>query len=307
MAGFVRTKRVTDPLDARVRDRLVGRDGSELGYASSGSEHSAEDDSPCLSELVHGFLEDASEPETRANSDQHYDSDSERADSVSNRVDLTECVLRSTGASNADSYRKLLLAHVSQAVETFSRLRSNKPVFRRNVMSFLRDLGHNAAICKSRWDSSSGSLTAGAYEFIDAVLKPSSAAESRRYFVDLDFAAEFEIARPSAHYSRLLQSLPRVFVGSGDELKRIVRAMCDAARRSLKSTELSVPPWRKNRYMQNKWFGPYRRTVNPAPETATPSSITTVSVAGVKCRRVGFDNGVADGNVNVGRAFVRIR
>lgn len=310
MAGFVRTKRVTDPLDSRVRDRLVGRDGSsELGYASSGSEHSADnDDSPCLSELVHGFLED-SESETRSSLD-CYDSDSERVDSVSDRIDSSEWILRPALANNADSYRKLLQAHVSQGVEAFSRLRSNKAAFRRNVMSFLRDLGHNAAICKTRWDSSSsGVLPAGNYEFIDAVLKPSSSgSESRRYFIDLDFAAEFEIARPSPHYAKLLQSLPRIFIGNGDELKRIVRAMCDAAKRSLKSTELSIPPWRKNRYMQNKWFGPYRRTVNQFPENSSPSTISSpVSVAGVKCRWVGFDNGVSDGNVNGGRTFVRIR
>lgn len=310
MTGFVRTKRVTDPLDARVRDRLVGRDGSAelIGYASSGSEHSA-DDSPCLSELVHGFLED-SESETRSSNLEYYDSDSERVDSASDRVDAAECILRSTAATtNVDSYKKLLQAHVSQGVEAFSLLRSNKPAFRRNVMSFLRDLGHNAAICKTRWDSSgSGCLTAGNYEFIDAVLQPSSSsgAETRRYFIDLDFAAEFEIARPSAHYSRLLQSLPRVFIGNGDELKRIIRAMCDAAKRSLKSTELSIPPWRKNRYMQNKWFGPYRRTVNPLPESSTQTAITPAPAAGVKCRRVGFDNVISDGNVN-GRAFVRIR
>lgn len=304
MAGFVRTKRVTDPLDARVRDRLVGRDSSDLGYASSGSEHSADGgDSPCLSELVHGFLEEDEQSETRST---EYDSDQDRDDSVSDRVDTTESILRSCHASgnNGDSYKRRLLAHVAEATEVCSRLRSNKSAFRRSVMAYLRELGHNAAICKTRWDSSGG-LTAGNYEFIDAVVQPTSAAEqSRRYFVDLDFAAEFELARPSAHYSRLLESLPRLFVGNGDDLKRTVRAMCDAAKRSLKSTDLSVPPWRKNRYMQNKWFGPYRRTANLVPEKPVLAAIPSIST--VKCRWVGFDAVVADGNVN-GPPFVRTR
>ncbi|KAF4370334.1 hypothetical protein CsatB_024828 [Cannabis sativa] len=304
MAGFVRTKRLSDPLDARVRDRLVGRDsGSDHGYSSSGSEHSA-DESPCLSELVHCFLEEDESESTRSGFE-YYDSESEQVESVSDRVDATECILRSTVANNADSYRKLLQAHVSQGVEAFSHMRSNEVMFRRKVMSLLRDLGHNAAICKTKWDSSGG-ITGGSYEYIDAVLKPSSwsgtsAGETRRYIIDLDFAAEFEIARPSAQYMRLLQSLPRVFIGNGDELKRIVRTMCDAAKRSLKSTELSIPPWRKNRYMQNKWFGPYRRTVNPLPEQISPSVTSPAPTPVVKCRWVGFDNAVSDGHVNIVR------
>ncbi|KAH1033526.1 hypothetical protein J1N35_045700 [Gossypium stocksii] len=53
-----RIKRVTDPLDNRVKARLIG-----ISYYSSESKHSAavvveDDDSPCLSELVHSFLED---------------------------------------------------------------------------------------------------------------------------------------------------------------------------------------------------------------------------------------------------------
>lgn len=301
MAGFVRTKRVTDPLDARVRDRLVGRESSELGYASSGSEHSATDDWPCLSELVNGFLEE-DDSETRS---PENDSDLDRVDSVSERVDSTESILRSSAASsNADAYKRRLLAHVTEATELLSHLRSSKAKFRRSVMSYLRESGHNGAICKTRWDSSGG-LTAGNHEFIDAVVEPTgTSVQNRRYFVDLDFAAEFEIARPSVHYSKLLESLPRVFVGSGDELKRIVRAMCEAAKRSLKITDLSIPPWRKNRYMQNKWFGPYRRTTNLVPENSSPAAISLPSA--VKCRWVGFNDAVPDSNVN-GSPFVRIR
>ncbi|KAJ6692977.1 hypothetical protein OIU79_014668 [Salix purpurea] len=146
-------------------------------------------------------------------------------------------------------------------MEAFSCLRNQRPVLRRKVMSFLRDLGHNAAICKTKWESSGGGgLTAGGYEFIDVVQSKSSTLQNRR----------------------------------SEDLKTIVRSISDAAKKSLKSRELSLPPWRKNRYMQNKWFGPYRRTVKPSPET-------TPSVDVVKCRCVGFDAAVN------GRLFVRTR
>ncbi|KAK8979770.1 hypothetical protein V6N11_065973 [Hibiscus sabdariffa] len=247
-----RIKRVSDPLDDRVKARLVG-----ASYESSGSEHSAaavvEDDSPCLSELVHGFLED--DHDVGAAEQKGYNSDSDRVDSS---LDISV-------------------------------------IFRRNVMAYLREVGHNAAICKTKW-SSSGGLTAGNYEFIDVVQSVSPTWQIR-YFVDLDFTSEFEIARPTGEYSRLLHHLPRVFVGKDEELKRTVKVMSEWVKKSLKSKELTLPPWRKNRYMQNKWFGPYRRTANSNPS----STLTIDAVNIVQCRSVGFEDAVK------GRLFVRTR
>ncbi|CAN6579161.1 unnamed protein product [Malus baccata var. baccata] len=58
MTGFVRTrsKRVTYPLDDRVKDRLVGGYSSGPSDASKGSDHSGDYDSPCLSKLVRGWV-----------------------------------------------------------------------------------------------------------------------------------------------------------------------------------------------------------------------------------------------------------
>ncbi|XP_021274363.1 uncharacterized protein LOC110409369 [Herrania umbratica] len=295
MAAFVRRiKRVTDPLDDRVKARLVG-----VSYISSGSEHSAtaaEDDSPCLSELVHSFLEDDKEAAEQTG----YNSDPDRVDSNLDTTVLIEIIIKSSAFDNADSYRNLLMAHVLKAMEMFSFFKTDTSTFRRKIMAYLREIGHNAAICKTKW-SSSGGLTAGNYEFID-VLQSVSSTWQNRYFIDLDFASEFEIARPTSEYSRLLQYLPRVFVGKHEELKKIVKVMSDSAKRSLKSKELSLPPWRKNRYMQNKWFGPYRRTTNQMSasfSSLTPAMIRPANV--VKCRYVGFDDAVN------GRLFVRTR
>lgn len=303
MKGFSRAKRITGPLDEWARARLLaGR--RQLSYVSSGSEHDGEDCTPRLSELVQCFLEEGD-----GGSEVHSpgrDPDSDPADSDS---DSLEDALAPVSAGAKDPYRDLLLDHVLRAVEAFSGLRASQSLLRRRVMSSLREIGHNAAVCKSRWESSGG-LTAGNYEFID-VLGPAPASapasatatatapaawqqqqQQTRYFVDLDFAGGFEIARPTSRYARLLRSLPEVFVGTGDELKRIARVMCDEAKRSLKSRELSVPPWRKSRYVTNKWLGPYRRTVNPEPAGGP-------AAAGVKCRRVGFDEYAVNGCLSV--------
>lgn len=311
MAIFAtRSKRVTDPLGDKVKARLIGTDHFPFSYVSSGSEHSAHHaDSPCLSELVHGFLHDdvhessttttAAAAATTTTLSHAYDSDSDFMEPAPDRGSSIDEIVRSLNLNNVDSYRKLLVHHLCMAVENFSLLRSDKSVFLRNVMAFLRQLGHNAAICKTKW-SSSGSLTSGNYEFIDVVRSAAGKAQVR-YFVELDLISEFEIARPTVQYSRMLQCLPRIFVGTADELMRIVKVLCDGARKSLRSSDLSVSPWRKNRYVQNKWFGPYRRTMNPIPEK---SSATETAAAAFRC--VGFNDVVSDVNINH-QFFVRTR
>ncbi|KAJ6739342.1 IMPORT ATP-BINDING PROTEIN putative (DUF506)-RELATED [Salix koriyanagi] len=264
MSGFARAKRVTDPLDDKAKARLIG---CQLRCSSSGSEHSADhDDSPCLSGLVHGFLEEEDSDFAHESSNGHG-SDSERVDLVIDCTDFVEDMIRS---SSNDSYRNLLFFHVSKAMERFSCLRNQRPVLRRKVMSFLRELGHNAAICKTKWESSGGGLAAGSYEFIDVVLQLKSPSLQSRYVVDLDFASQFEIARPTSPYMKLLHHLPRVFVGKSEDLKTIVKSISDAARRSLKTGELYLPPWRQ-KPLHAETSGSVRTSALSIPYLQTPS------------------------------------
>jgi len=293
----VNLRRVTDPFNEKIRARIFAT--SMASYiSSSGSEHDAEADvvspsstssssssssSLCLSHLVQNFLEHDSAADDSMAARQ-FDSDSD--DVV--RYDMTPlivAVINPVVRNNADSFRNELLAQVTRAVEMFSVFRKNKSIFNRNLMSYLREIGYNAGVCKTRWESSGG-LTAGNYEFID-VLRPDSSGPVR-YVIDTDFAGQFEIARETEGYSMLRSSLPRVFVGKPDDLKRMVRPMCDEAKRSMKINGLTLPPWRKNRYMQAKWLGPYRRTTSYSP--ATVISSPAMSNFSVKCRYVGFDS-----------------
>ncbi|KAL8266397.1 hypothetical protein R6Q59_003741 [Mikania micrantha] len=89
-------------------------------------------------------------------------------------------------------------------MEVFQSTRSNKQIFHRNVMLFLQNLGYNAAICKTKWESSGG-LTSGNYEFIDVVRSDSGT----RYFIDGNFSGEFDIARETKHFRRIRQHLSR--------------------------------------------------------------------------------------------------
>ncbi|KAL6197863.1 hypothetical protein ACLB2K_027655 [Fragaria x ananassa] len=38
--------------------------------------------------------------------------------------------------------------------------------------------------------------------------------------------------------------------------------MCAAIKKSMKSVDMPMPPWRRNGYMLAKWFGSYKRTTN---------------------------------------------
>ncbi|XP_068323470.1 uncharacterized protein [Pyrus communis] len=59
-----------------------------------------------------------------------------------------------------------------------------------------------------------------------------------------------------------------------DELKKIVRLMCTAIKKSMKSVDMPMPPWRRNGYMQTKWFGSYKRTTNAvAPLAAVNTAL----------------------------------
>ncbi|KAG9446014.1 hypothetical protein H6P81_012142 [Aristolochia fimbriata] len=315
MSIFVRTKRVTDPLDDRVKACICGTgggfrpSGSVASSTGSGSEHEA--DTCFLDDLVNGFLEegggggvgggdcedcggghDGGAGGGSGGSDGEYG-----CGAVGGRdAEAVEMIEGLVDPGSGDRYRRRLWKEAERAAEALSSLRGEKEVFRRAVMGFLRDSGHNAGVCKTRWESSGG-LTGGNYEFIDVVVARRGGA-SVRYLVELDFAAEFEIARPTEEFSRLARALPRVFVGRSEELRQIVRVVSDAARRSLKKRGMHLPPWRKNRYLQAKWLGPYRRTVNPvAPgsrSNASDMDRQTAPPASVRCRSVGFFSAAQD-------------
>uniref|UniRef100_A0A7N0TPF4 DUF506 family protein n=1 Tax=Kalanchoe fedtschenkoi TaxID=63787 RepID=A0A7N0TPF4_KALFE len=241
------------------RTKNPNRFTDPFGYVSSGSEHDVllenhdeDDESPSLSDLVECFLEEDFGCCSRSNEESETATEFSCCDRVepclnSKRV-IDELLGNDCNAVAAsDSYKRMLESHVSQAVKALPRFGSrDKRTFNRNVMYFLRKLGHNAAICKSRWDSSGGSLAAGQYEFIDVEFctKPSPSQSQPRYIIDLNFAAEFEIARPTEHYANLAASLPKVVVATEEVLKKVIKVVAEEAKRSLKSSKF--PNRKKN-------------------------------------------------------------
>lgn len=155
------------------------------------------------------------------------------------------------------------------------------------VMNSLQLAGYNAAMCKSRWDQTTGHPS-GHYEFIDVIIEDSK-LRNERFFVDIDFRTQFELARPTEEYNALLQKIPNLFVGKAEKLCGIVKIMCNAARKSLREKGMYIPPWRKYRYMQAKWLGSnYNRTTNPC-SSATEGALLQFPLSAIAIRDTGWD------------------
>ncbi|OWM83352.1 uncharacterized protein LOC116202733 [Punica granatum] len=230
---------------------------------SSGSEHSAEDESPVnLSDLVASFMErEGAEAVYLEDDDTQHDptlmSISEEGSENYNCSDAEiRDQLQNLFKESKNYGGEEIRSEIEATLEVINDRTSSHDTFKRRLMTILRERGFDAGLCKSRWEKTP-QFPAGDYQYIDVKLLDGS-----RIIVEPFLAGIFQIARPTSEYSLLLGLFPRVFVGRPEELKQVVRLMCTAIKQTMKSTGLSVPPWRKNRYMQAKWFGSYKRTTN---------------------------------------------
>ncbi|KAL3742238.1 hypothetical protein ACJRO7_017686 [Eucalyptus globulus] len=242
---------------------------------SSGSEHSAPSESFAdLSDLVTSFMEREGRVEVGEEDDDNdeklskeecegnnFDDCWSDSDESSARETLEEIFARDY---NGDEVKAKIGSEVELAHEFIGRDRVNMSShdFKRRLMARLRDRGFDAGLCKSKWEKT-GRIPAGDYHYVDVNVN------NTRYIAEVSLAEEFEIARPTDRITSLLKSFPPIFVGQPEELKQVVRIMSTAIRRSLKKRDLLVPPWRKNGYMQNKWFGSYKRTTNRVSEAGS--------------------------------------
>ncbi|PHT55964.1 hypothetical protein CQW23_04450 [Capsicum baccatum] len=128
----------------------------------------------------------------------------------------------------------------------------------KEVCSRLQNAGFNSAICKSKWKSSAD-IPSGEHTFIDVVDNSSTRSEVR-IIVELNFRGEFELAKASEEYNRLVKCLPEVFVGKIERLISLTKILCNAAKKCMKEKKIHVAPWRKQKYMQAKWLKTIERT-----------------------------------------------
>lgn len=253
-------------LAMRLRTKLLGEEGD----LEPEPDPEPEPTSVCLAAMVNDFLENDTNTMKTNRSRFAFDdglSNGEEGSKSSIRDDLV-AVLH----SSADCIpERILLSEVTKAVAALNVGKcAGDGDLTRHVVRHLRRVGHSAGLCKSRWDHSLG-FPGGEYEYIDITFEGPS-GKFERIMIDVDFQAQFEIARPTAQYDALVQALPSVFVGRHEQLLWIVNVMSDAVKLSLKKRGMHLPPWRKPEYMRAKWFSSYKRTTTDIWETNSDGS-----------------------------------
>jgi uncharacterized protein (TIGR01615 family) len=234
-------------LAMNMRMKLLG-EGGETSTEDVSTE--LEPSSVRLAAMVDEFLEDDVNDRKRG----RLRFDDEPLDEGSKSFELAAVLHR-----HADSMpERIVSAEVKNAINAGKSVRDGD--LKRHVMRHLRLAGFNAGLCKSRWDHSGG-FPGGEYEYIDVKFEGPT-GKTDRMFIDIDFKAQFEIARPTAAYDALVQVLPQIFVGRADQLQWIVNVMSEAVKLSLKKRGMHLPPWRKPEYMRAKWFSSHIRTTN---------------------------------------------
>ncbi|RZC80644.1 hypothetical protein C5167_043212 [Papaver somniferum] len=133
----------------------------------------------------------------------------------------------------------------------------------RHVSDHLCAASFDAAICKSKWRSSKH-IPSGEHVYVDVMDNNSTKSKKKgefiRVVIELNFRAEFEMARANNEYNQLSSRLPEVFVGKAERLRAVIKIMCGAAKKCMKENKMHMGPWRKQKYMEAKWFGICERT-----------------------------------------------
>ncbi|CAL1397986.1 unnamed protein product [Linum trigynum] len=145
----------------------------------------------------------------------------------------------------------------------------------------LRNAGYNSGICRTKWRSSPD-IPSGEHTFLDVI--DNSKRGEVRVVIELNFRAEFEMAKASDEYSRLVRRLPEVFVGKIERLTSVIKILCMAAKKCMSEKKMHMGPWRKHRYMQAKWLGTCRERKTPSP-SLSGSDLATAAAAGYLGRR----------------------
>ncbi|KAJ7968570.1 Protein of unknown function (DUF506) [Quillaja saponaria] len=143
----------------------------------------------------------------------------------------------------------------------------------REISGRLQIAGYNSAICKSKWRSSPDSPS-GEHTFLDVIENTRSKKGEMRVIIELNFKAEFEMARANEEYNRLVQRLPEVFVGKIERLQGLIKILCMAAKKCMKEKKMHLGPWRKQKYMQAKWLSACERTSSTSLLSTTYSGRT---------------------------------
>lgn len=113
----------------------------------------------------------------------------------------------------------------------------------------------------------------GQHTYLEVVQNTGSKKGEMKVIIELNFRAEFEMARSSQEYKNLITKLPEVFVGKVERLQNLVKILCAASKKCMKERGMYMAPWRKHKYMQAKWRGtPLQQVAPPSVAVERPTA-----------------------------------
>jgi uncharacterized protein (TIGR01615 family) len=235
------------------RDSVEEACGVEFEFLDDGQGFSSSDDDR-IQILSSSPLDDCEEEECSSASVEENREYWEKQNEI-----LHETLYRT---SSLESRIRNLIREVLKEKQNFCRcgkIGCCKNCLMREVADELRNSGFNSAICRSKWRSNSY-IPSGEHTFLCVV--DNSTKREVRVIIELNFRAEFELARANEEYNRLVSRLPEVFVGKMERLQNVIKIVCSSAKKCMKEKKIHLGPWRKQRYMQAKWLGlNYERTI----------------------------------------------
>ncbi|XWS54170.1 hypothetical protein CRYUN_Cryun10bG0066600 [Craigia yunnanensis] len=103
----------------------------------------------------------------------------------------------------------------------------------RELSICLQNIGFNCNICKSKWRSSH-EIPSGEHTYLEVLDKSTPNKGEVRVVIELNFRAEFEMARANEDYNKLIARLPELLVGKAERLKALIKILCSAAKKCMK-------------------------------------------------------------------------
>ncbi|XP_074296219.1 uncharacterized protein LOC141623957 [Silene latifolia] len=124
---------------------------------------------------------------------------------------------------------------------------------RQGMYNHLCSAGFICLLQKSKWKSCH-EIPSGEHTYLEVKEESSRNKGEMRVIIELNLRAEFEMAKASQEYNKLIKKLPQVYVGKPERLRNIVKILCTAAKICMKDNKMHLAPWRKLKYMQAKWL-----------------------------------------------------
>ncbi|KAH9606295.1 hypothetical protein KSS87_006461 [Heliosperma pusillum] len=160
---------------------------------------------------------------------------------------------------------------------------------RQGMYNHLCNAGFVCLLQKSKWKTSHD-IPSGEHTYLEVKEESSRNKEEVRVIIELNLRAEFEMAKASQEYNKLIKKLPQVYVGKAERLRNIIKILCGAAKMCMKDKKMHLAPWRKHNYMQAKWlntcndFNFTKTTEKPSSETSYPDTRLVKSRASLLTR-----------------------